>query len=272
MKPFFIKSISGNIFGLYHSPPAHIPVKKNILFIPPFAEELNRSRHMVNRQARRFVKAGYGVLILDLFGTGDSEGGFGETSIEIWQKDILAAINWLNEQSDVRPILWAMRSGALLVADLIQKYPELTKQLVLWSPVTNGKKFISQFMRIKLAAGVTSKTHGQQATLKDLWAMLDSGTALEIAGYSLSPELAHGMAGLDLNNVKLPQSISVKWIEISLGDPASPSPASQKIIKYWMNDNVDVSSSVVNDFAFWTLQEPEWANKYIDQTTAYLTE
>lgn len=221
---------------------------------------------MINRQARTFTKAGYGVLILDLYGTGDSEGVFGDATVHIWQQDILAAINWLTETSDKPPVLWAMRSGALLAADLIQKYPDLTDHMILWSPVGNGKRFITQYMRIKLAADVTGSSSGSKVTVKDLWSQLEDGHSVEIAGYELSPELAIGFSALSLNEIKLPQKIHIKWIETSLIDPPKLSTGSLKIVDRWRNDGIQVSDIAVNDIAFWTLQEPEWANNYIEQT------
>ena len=226
---------------------------------------------MINRQARRFTEAGYAVFILDLFGSGDSEGDFAEATPQIWQQDILAAISWLNKTSDNPPILWAMRAGALLTMDLIQKAPDITDQLILWSPVVNGKRFITQFMRIKLAAEVTNKSNGSQLTLKDMWQDLDSGKNIEIAGYNLSPELAYGISSLSLNDMTMPQAVSLKWIETSLSDPARLSPASQKVIENWNKKNLDISSIAINDLAFWALQEPEWADLYIDQTMRLLT-
>jgi len=271
MTPFFINSPSGNIFALYHTPEEETKVKGNILFIPPFGEELNRSRHMINRQARSFAEAGYGVLILDLFGTGDSEGQYEQANISLWQQDIIAACAWLNKTSDTAPIFWAMRSGALLAADLVQKHPGLTNHMILWSPVINGKKFISQFMRIKLAAKAAEQRSSSRLTLKDLWAKLDSGENLEIAGYSLSPDLAYGLSALSLNEMKLPPGLTISWIETSLNDPARPSPASQKTIHSWIESGTKVTSKAVNDVAFWTLQEPEWGNNYIEHTLAVLT-
>ena len=130
---------------------------------------------MINLQARAFSKAGYGVLILDLYGTGDSEGTLGDASIAIWQQDILAALSWLKKTSGSLPILWAMRSGALIAGDLLQQYPDITDHMLLWSPVGNGKKFITQFMRIKLAADISPMTGGTKISMKDLWAKLEAG-------------------------------------------------------------------------------------------------
>jgi len=270
MEPFFINSPSGTVFALYHPPEDQPGVRGNILFIPPFAEELNRSRHMINRQARAFAKTGYAVLILDLFGTGDSEGTFGEATVPHWQQDILAALSWLEKKSGKPVILWAMRSGALLAADLVRQYPGLTDQLILWSPVGDGRKFITRYLRIKLAANLSNNTDGTRNSLKELWAELENGHSLEIAGYSLSPDLAHGLSALSLGKTKLPRELSVKWIEQSPMAPPILSPAAQKVIDSWENDGVSMSVTVVNDIAFWTLQEPEWAVNYIDQTSRML--
>ena len=67
------------------------------MYFPPFAEELNKSRRMVSMQARQFCHTAYAVLIVDLFGTGDSEGNFGDTDWEILQNDMCVALRWLQD-------------------------------------------------------------------------------------------------------------------------------------------------------------------------------
>ena len=272
MEPLYIKSVSGNLFALYHTPANPHDIKGHILFIPPFAEELNRSRHMISRQAREFSQAGYAVLILDLYGTGDSEGTYAEATVEIWQQDIQSALSWLKGKSELPITLWAMRTGALIAADFVQQYPDSCQNLILWSPVGNGKKFISQYLRIKLAAEFTGKPGDNQTTMKDLWTDLDNGKIIEIAGYDLTGKLAHGLASLDLATIKLPETIKVNWIETALSDPANLSPASQKIIEKWETKDIPVNAYAVKDKAFWTLQEPEWALDYITQTLKLLHE
>jgi len=265
VKPLFIKSIKGNIFALYHPPKDGRALKGNILFIPPFAEELNRSRHMISHQARRFAAMGYGVLILDLYGTGDSEGILEDASIDIWQKDILAAMSWLSETAPAPLIFWAMRSGALIAADLIQKNQGLTDLLILWSPVTNGEKFINQFKRIKLA-GQASKATSSEITRENL----SSEDIIEIAGYGLSQKMIHDFSALALNKMNLPKSLAIKWLDISLSAPPRLSPAAQIIIEEWQNDHMDITAEAVKDVSFWALQEPEFAQDYSAHTLAFL--
>ena len=53
---------------------------------------------MVSLQAKQFCHKGYAVLIVDLFGTGDSEGDFGDANWEIWQNDMCVALRWLQDK------------------------------------------------------------------------------------------------------------------------------------------------------------------------------
>jgi exosortase A-associated hydrolase 2 len=69
-----------------------------MLFIHPFAEEMNKSRRMAAIQARAFAQAGYAVLQIDLKGCGDSSGDFGDATWQHWVNDVLLGIRWLRER------------------------------------------------------------------------------------------------------------------------------------------------------------------------------
>jgi len=53
----------GALFAVYHPPAAGMASCGGVLYAPPFAEELNKSRRMIAQQARRLAAAGFGVLI-----------------------------------------------------------------------------------------------------------------------------------------------------------------------------------------------------------------
>ena len=80
---------------MYEPPADKIPLDKAIIHIPAFAEEMNKSRRMLAMQAQAFAGQGYAVLVLDLFGTGDSSGDFGEATWDIWLQNIDTALVWL---------------------------------------------------------------------------------------------------------------------------------------------------------------------------------
>ena len=87
--PLFIDGTAGRLFAIYLAPAPEAPRRGAVLYLPPFAEEMNRSRRMVLLQARRMVELGYQVLIVDLYGTGDSEGDFADARWAIWRADYL---------------------------------------------------------------------------------------------------------------------------------------------------------------------------------------
>ncbi|MDZ7782423.1 MAG: hypothetical protein U5K56_05590 [Halioglobus sp.] len=51
--------------------------KAHIVYLPPFGEEMNRCRAAVAEQARQFAAMGYSCILIDFYGTGDSEGAAG---------------------------------------------------------------------------------------------------------------------------------------------------------------------------------------------------
>ena len=59
--PFFLPGQSGKLFALHMKPSVSASPPHGVLFFPPFAEEMNKSRRMVSLQARRMVASGYQV-------------------------------------------------------------------------------------------------------------------------------------------------------------------------------------------------------------------
>ena len=70
----FLQGARGRVFAV-HFCAAEAP-RAHILFLPPFGEEMNRSRRHVAEAASAFAAAGWLVAVPDLFGTGDSAGEF----------------------------------------------------------------------------------------------------------------------------------------------------------------------------------------------------
>ncbi|MDO9450700.1 MAG: hypothetical protein Q7J21_09460, partial [Rugosibacter sp.] len=79
-QPFFLSVSGRSRFCLYHSPVPGAALRGAVVYIHPFAEEMNFSRHMVALQSRALAAQGYAVLQIDLLGCGDSAGDFSEAS------------------------------------------------------------------------------------------------------------------------------------------------------------------------------------------------
>lgn len=263
--PFFLQGSAGRLFALYF-PPLHdqIPTRA-VLYFPPFAEEINKARRMATLQARRFADQGLGVLLVDPFGTADSEGDFVEARWEIWRDDLQRAVRWLLERGAERLIFWGLRLGALLAVELVA-VGEKIERLILWQPVTRGETFMTQFLRLKLAADMAG---GEKSlTTRELRASLSAGQSLEIAGYTLASELVCSVDALDLqaaDSTKLPP---IDWIEIAADAGRTITAAGRQMLDRWRVAGAQTTSHSVVGEPFWCTPEITIVPELLDVTTA----
>lgn len=232
-----------------------------LLFVPPFAEELNKSRRMIALAAREFAEHGWTVLQMDLFGCGDSSGDFGDADWRMWVADVERGYALLTQASDGPIVVWALRAGSLLVADWLEARGE-GLPLLLWQPVTSGKQHLTQFLRLRAANEMLADTDAKIA-VADLRTALQQGQAVEVAGYALAPGLT---AGLDAAVLRLPETTAgpVGVIEVCAGERIALSPALERLTAAWTGDGVAVTTDAVVGPAFWQSVEIETAPALIE--------
>lgn len=262
-KPFFLNVDARSLFCLHYAPVAPI-ARGAILYIHPFAEEMNKSRRMVAEQARHLALAGWHVLQMDLTGCGDSAGDFGDAAWDIWLDDILAARNWLSEHCQGPRWIWGFRLGALLGAASLIQTPASGTDLLFWQPVISGSQYLQQFLRIRVAGERVASGQDGIGT-QQLLDLLRAGDSIEVAGYQLSPRLALPMAEASL---ALPQDVHrVCWFEVQSRAEASLAPASKRLVDSWRtNNDVDLLVSVIQGPSFWQTQEIELAPDLLTAT------
>lgn len=265
MEPFFIEGRTGNLFALYHAPSKGGVAHGGILIAPPFAEELNRSRHMMAAAARALASHGFAVLMIDLHGTGDSAGRFDDASWDGWCDDLETAADHLERQGHPLIGVLALRTGALLALDWIRKTGRTPETLALWGPAMNGATFINQFLRLRVAESM-AREDGTRESTKDLKARLDQGETLEIGGYGLTSVLCHGIEGMNATNMPPPPETTVQWLDLSPSPGAQITPAGAKVIDAWADAGVRTHHQMIEGPAFWTLLEPEHVPALISAT------
>jgi exosortase A-associated hydrolase 2 len=135
-------------------------------------------------------------------------------------------------------------------------------RLLLWQPVLKGEQFLTQFLRLRLAADML-QSGGDSGGTKALRAQLKAGGTLEIAGYELAPALGNAIDALDA--AKLAPACPVDWIEVG----QDLSPASVRVIAAW---GEGVTARAVPGPQFWCTQEIEDAPALIDATAALFRE
>jgi exosortase A-associated hydrolase 2 len=252
--PNFISAQSGDLFGLYYPAAAGGKTGKVILHIPAFAEEMNKSRRMVSLQAREFARQGYGVLILDLYGTGDSCGGFSDATWIKWRQDITDAINWLVERGADSISLWGLRLGALLAMDFAAATNLKIDHLICWQPVLNGETFVMQFLRLRVAASVMDRNAPQEKT-SELKQQLADGKAIEVAGYLLNPDLINPVLALRAEALDLPSVNNLVLYEVVAAEDKAVSRLNAKFIDTQHSKNQTASIKTVAGSPFWSTQE-----------------
>jgi exosortase A-associated hydrolase 2 len=247
---FFLPSSPGQRFAILHSPDAPTRPCGAVVYVHPFAEELNKSRRMAALQARAMAAAGYVVLQVDLLGCGDSSGDFGDATWDAWLADVESACRWLQQRNSLPLWLWGLRTGCLLANEVANRMEEPVN-LLFWQPVLSGKQFLQQFLRLKLVSEMLGgETKGAMERVRQ---QLKAGDPVEVAGYLLSPTLA---GGLEKAELLLPhRSGRVEWIEISGKGDGGLSPAANARLTQWQAAGQHVRGTSVNGPAFWQTSE-----------------
>lgn len=263
-QPFFLDTGSGPKFSLFH--PAHGSCRGALVYVHPFAEEMNKSRRMAARQSRALAEAGIAVLQLDLSGCGDSAGEFADARLALWREDIAAGAAWLSDRLG-RPVgVWGLRLGALLALDYARNTPACP-YVLLWQPVHQGSSVLTQFLRLKLAGEMNGEAGRSTKALRD---SLREGNVLEIAGYMLHPALADDLESLELTALAT-VACPIHWFEVA-GAAASLSPASARAAAAIEAAGATVHLQLVAGPTFWATQEIEEAPGLIDATVRTFAE
>jgi uncharacterized protein len=248
---------------MLHHRPANAEARGVIVYVHPFAEEMNKSRRMAALQSRAFAKEGYAVVQMDLFGCGDSSGDFGDATWADWLTDVSETASWLRERYDAPLTLWGLRAGCLLASEAAQQLGAQC-DLLFWQPPALGKMQLLQFLRLKVASDIlVGQAKGTMERLRD---QLASGDTVQIAGYRLTSGIAHGLEKAKL--LPPPPGGHVAWMEVTARDDADLLPASAQVVERWRQIGFTVSAQVVKGPAFWQTSEIEEAPALLDATLA----
>lgn len=241
--PHYLAVGGGARFCLYHPPSSNVRLRGGIVYIHPFAEEMNFSRRMAALQSRALAAQGFAVLQIDLQGCGDSADDFSEASWTGWVADIVTAARWLASQhlsgdaagdvvfkntaaslqSPSMPLIfWGLRVGCLLAVEAARKITHPV-DFLFWQPVQSGEHYWHQFQRLGVAAKVLADQNRgddreinlslpnvtlDQQNVAVSSADMAAEALLEIAGYRIAAELK---ADLCAAQFVLPENTRQVW-------------------------------------------------------------
>jgi exosortase A-associated hydrolase 2 len=261
LRPFFLDRSDGSRrFCLMHGDP--YSARAGVLYVHPFAEEMNKTRRMAALQARAFAAQGVAVLQIDLQGCGDSEGSFETATWQGWLDDLDAARVAWSDWSRKPLLLWGLRAGCLLASDRAQTWGDVPAQ-IWWQPVAQGRQQLTQWLRLRQTADMLA---GSKTEAKALRAELAAGRPVHVAGYVCAPELLLPLEQAQLQN----PTGALAWFEVAGEASEALLPASQATITSWSRP--PTQSRTLAGSMFWQSTEVEEAPALIEASTAWLRE
>lgn len=265
-EPFFLDTPHGRVFCLYRAPEN---AKDCVLFVPPFAEEMNKCRRQFTVTAAALVDRGCATLVVDFYGTGDSAGEFSDATWQYWKNDVNAAIEWAGIRGNRVTSLIATRLGCVLASDALRDSGHNMRKTMFWQPVLTGKQFMTQFLRLRVAASMMSDS-GKE-TVNDLRGRLANDEIVQVAGYELSPALSAGVDGADLLAALNANLGKLQVVEIGSARYSGLSPVGQRVVVSAMAKKMAASGIRLDGEPFWSATEIVVNNELAQFSAEYIS-
>jgi exosortase A-associated hydrolase 2 len=247
----FIAGSRGRLLAVVRRPAG--AACNGVLVVPPFAEEMNKSRHLFTEVADALIESGIATVVVDLFGTGDSEGEFSDSDWSVWKSDLAATVQWARSRQITITKLLAVRLGCALGCEAAHDNGWKLERTVLWQPVVNGARALDQFLRLRVAATMMQKD-GKE-TIAGLRAKLQAGEAVEVAGYDVTGRLAEQLDRVDLGRTLNANLGAVRWIEVVRSADAPPPAAATASVERARTAGASVELHTVVGEPFWSSVE-----------------
>jgi exosortase A-associated hydrolase 2 len=247
----FFDGRRGPVFVVLRRPAAREP-RGTVLFVPPFAEEMNKSRRVLADTAQALEQAGMASVVVDFYGTGDSAGEFRDADCDGWLDDLARAADWSVRQGLPITSLLCVRLGCILGARAARGL-EGIQRTIFWQPVTHGERFLTQFLRLRVAASMMSSDGAE--TVDGLRKRLAEGAVLEIGGYELSPRLAAQIDQLRLADELGSPLGELHWMEIVRAAGAPLPPASEEVVQRSRSAGLEPSVRTLAGEPYWSSTE-----------------
>jgi exosortase A-associated hydrolase 2 len=270
LQPSFVPARTpgtGTRLYLLHTPVGR-PASGAVVYVHPFAEEMNKSRRMAAMTSRALAAAGFAVLQVDLHGCGDSSGDFEDATWEGWVRDVRDACDWLAQQQSAPLWLWGLRAGALLARDAAEQMAQ-TPHLLFWQPLQQGRQQVQWMLRMLAAAHWADG--GGKAQMEAARQALDAGRMVHAGGYALTAAMAACLQRACLQPLPVAGGVEsggrhLVWLETSATPAATVSPAAASAAQAWGRAGWETTLQCVVGPAFWHATEIEDAPALLEAT------
>jgi exosortase A-associated hydrolase 2 len=263
----FIPGRKGHLFLVRRSPSVD---RGCVLVVPPFAEEMNKTRRMITLLAVRLADRGLSTIVPDLYGTGDSGGDFADADWSTWRDDLIRIARWGESTNSPVTALLAVRLGCALACDtgLLDALPRL-QRTVFWQPALDGSRYLAQFLRLRTAA---SMANGIKESAADLRQSLADVGHLDIAGYRLSAQMAAELEAVKPPDILAARLGPVTCFELAREDSQPPSAATARLVESSRAAGISVEAHAMAGEPFWSTTEIVTHEGLLEQTLLAVTD
>ena len=268
LRGHFLGESGRRAFVLMREPAPALRNGGSVLVVPPFGEEMNKSRRMIAETSQRLCEAGMAVALPDLFGTGDSEGEFRDATVERWIDDLAMASRHAEACGwPVRAVLAVRLGCALAVAAARAGAVPAVSASLWWQPVLDGKRQLAQFLRLRVAA--RSMRGDDPETVDGLRSRSAAGETLAVAGYELSPALVRGLESL-VTDALPPQAGALHWLEFVRDEQTAPPLPATRFVERARATGANASLTTCAAEPFWASAEIVRVPRAIERTSVIL--
>jgi exosortase A-associated hydrolase 2 len=261
----FIDGVRGPILVTARKPAG---ARRCVLFAPPFAEEMNKSRRMMAETSIALAARGYASVLPDLFGSGDSAGEFVDADWATWVQDMTRVVRRCEDSGLEVSAVVAVRLGCALAAQALRECGARVHSTVFWQPVTDGARFMAQFLRLRVAASMMSPEGAE--SIGQLKQQLQERGRLEVAGYELSSKLVADIDGVRLDAALGPQLGDIHWLEVVRDASGEMPGAARASVQRAQDSGHRVHAGSVVGEPFWSSTEIVLNPALIDRTIEVL--
>jgi len=255
VQPLFTAGSCGDLFLVVRDPQRD-KIGPTALIIPPFCEEMNKSRRSVTELCNRLASSGISSVTVDLFGTGDSHGELVCASYEHWLSDLDTVYRWVLESGRTVHAIVGVRLGCLLAVDWLKRRKVGVPKSVFWNPVDSGRQQIRQMFRAEAMSGLLRKKAAQ--SVDQMFESIETGTSVRAMGYELPPGLIKPIMELTWSELSKDLFGRTKCLIAGGGEKA--------------NQCDSGADEVVSDDAFWMATETVVAESMVAATVRALCE
>jgi alpha-beta hydrolase superfamily lysophospholipase len=198
-QPFYLVSDQRALFAVLHPPDggAGTGTATGVLLCPPFGLEDSFSYRIRRNWAQHLAGEGHTALRIDLPGTGDSPGGPHDPQlVDAWTDAVVAGAQWLRDQGCTRVLVIGIGLGGLIASRALSAGAPIDG-LVLWATPARGKRFLRELRAF-------ANLEASFINMESEYVLADDAApagAIQVGGYTLSPETVAELEALDLGRL-----------------------------------------------------------------------